>query len=404
MKEDGIEREVTLRARVLETIRKRKENVESGNINCIPSPFVRFRKAFPGLEQARYYLISAGTKVGKTQLTSYLMYSALDFAYCNTDKLHLKIFYFPLEESEQEIVLRYMSYLLYELTDRRMRVSPTDLMSTDADRIIPEEALSVLESEEFQSRMKFFEEHVEFSEERNCTGIYHVLFNYAKGHGKSIYRSLGYENKEGNEYKKFNHYVPDDPKEYVIPIVDHVSLLSPERGFDLRESINKLSEYFVILRNRYGYSPVAVQQQSTETTSLEAFKSRKIRPTMAGLGDSKYTAHDCDMMLGLCSPYAYELPNYLGYDVSKFRDNIRFMEVVVNRHGTSNDILALYFDGATCSFNELPLPNQVSDIAKVLEFIDKRNKVYDTKRGIVLFTHLKWCGKILLNDLHRFFN
>lgn len=61
---------------------------------------------------------------------------------------------------------------------------------------------------------------------------------------------------------------------------------------DLRESINKLSEYMVNLRNRYRYIPVVVQQQSTESIGLEAFKLNKIRPTVAGLADSKYTGRD----------------------------------------------------------------------------------------------------------------
>ena len=60
----------------------------------------------------------------------------------------------------------------------------------------------------------------------------------------------------------------------------------------LRETINKYSEYMMIARNNYHYIPVCVQQQSYETTNLEAYKSNKIRPTMAGLSDSKYTAKD----------------------------------------------------------------------------------------------------------------
>lgn len=140
-----------------------------------------------------------------------------------------------------------------------------------------------------------------------------------------------------------------------------------------------------------------------ETTSLEAFKSNKIRPTVAGLGDSKYTAHDCDLMLGLCSPYAYELPKYLGYDISKFKDNIRFMETVVNRHGNSHDVLPLYFDGATCNFNELPPPSNSLELTKCLNFIEKRDHIQETKGGVTLFTHLKDYPKLILNELHGIF-
>ena len=91
----------------------------------------------------------------------------------------------------------------------------------------------------------------------------------------------------------FKEYIPNNPNEYIIPIVDHVGLLQEERGMNLKMTIEKLSEYFVILRNRYSITPVLVQQQNMETTNLEAFKANKIRPTISGLSDSKYTAKDC---------------------------------------------------------------------------------------------------------------
>ena len=93
---------------------------------------------------------------------------------------------------------------------------------------------------------------------------------------------------------------------------------------DLRESINKFSEYMVMFRNRYNYIPVVIQQQNTETMGLDAFKAGKVRPTITGLGDSKYTGRDCSIMLGITNPYSHEINNYLGYDISKFKGNILF--------------------------------------------------------------------------------
>ena len=39
--------------RVIDQLRKRRENVLNGNINCIPSPFKRFSDDFPGIEQGK---------------------------------------------------------------------------------------------------------------------------------------------------------------------------------------------------------------------------------------------------------------------------------------------------------------------------------------------------------------
>jgi hypothetical protein len=198
--------------------------------------------------------------------------------------------------------------------------------------------------------------------------------------------------------KAFDYYEPNDPKEYVLIVWDHAGLTSLERGMDLRQTINKLSEYFVILRNKYNQSPVLVYQQSTETQSLDAFKSNKIRPTVAGLSDSKYPARDCSIMLGLSNPYAFELPEYLGYDITKFRDNIRFLEVVVNRFGVSNGILPLYFDGAVTSFSELPSPKDKNGLSQVYNYIER---VRNSTSAFLFFMSSSSNSKKSKGYLHR---
>lgn len=152
--------------------------------------------------------------------------------------------------------------------------------------------------------------------------------------------------------------------------MDNKFVLSPERDMDLRESINKLSEYMVILRNRYNYIPVIVQQQNSESQSLEAFKNNKIRPTISGIADSRYTARDCSVMLGITNPSSFDLPDYMGYPIKDaFKGNIRFLEVVINRNGSSNGICPLFFDGATNDFRELALPNEKDKIDRVLSYL-----------------------------------
>lgn len=111
-----------------------------------------------------------------------------------------------------------------------------------------------------------------------------------------------------------------------------------------------------------------------ETGNLDAYKAGKIRPTMAGLSDSKYTAKDCTVMLGITNPYSFEIPEYLGYNIQKLKGNARFLEVVLNRNGQSNGICPLYFDGATNFFSELPLPSDVTGLDKVYKYMDSLKK------------------------------
>ena len=367
--------------RIINNLKERRERVLNGEINCIPSAFTRFRDDFVGIEQGKYFLVSGQTKAAKTQIaTNMFMYNPLFYAYENPDKIHLKIFYFPLEESVENITLRFMSHLLSKYSN--YRISPLDLKSTNENKVVPIEALELLETDHYKNILNFYEDTVMYFEDRNPTGISKQIKSYAEKNGTIHKKKITITNKEtgaSEEREVFDYYEPHDPKEYVIIIIDHISLISPENQMDLRESINRLSEYMIMFRNRYNYIPVIIQQQGTETGNLDAFKNNKIRPTMAGLSDSKYTAKDCSMMLGITNPYSHELDNYLGYDIRKFKDSIRFLEVVLNREGQSNGIIALYFDGKTCTFKELPPPNDKEALEKVYKYLDKirgTNKVF----------------------------
>ena len=223
--------------------------------------------------------------------------------------------------------------------------------------------------------------------------IWKDLKGYAENHGTTYYKEITITDELGEEkkVKQFDYYIPNDKNEYVFIIIDHVSLIESERGLDLRNSINKVSEYLVIFRNRYNYIPVVVQQQNVETLGLEAFKSNKIRPTLVGLADSKATGKDCNMLIGITNPYSHELSEYLGYNILKFKTNIRFIEIVLNRDGNSNGICPLFFDGAVNDFRELPLPNETQKLQEIYDYLSRiRDAARNTaSRIFLLFSNIK---------------
>lgn len=366
--------------RILKSLRDRRNNILSGNVNCIPSPFVRFRNDFPGIEQGRYYLISASTKVGKTQLMNYLfLYNSVLYSYYHPDKVHLRVLYYNLEETQEAITLRFMCHLLYILSGKTIRKTPNDLKSVREDKVIDESILDMFEKEPYKSILEYFENTVTFLEDRNAYGMYKQSKKYAENNGTTYTKKLQVKNKSGDvidERDIFDYYVPNDPKEYVMIMVDHVSLLSPDGKQDLREAINTLSSYMVQLRNKYNYIPVIIQQQGQETSNLEAFKANKIRPTTAGLSDSKYTSKDCNVMLGLSNPYAFEMNSYAGYDLTRLKGNARFLEVVINRDGESNGMIGLYFDGAVNYYEELPPPRTQEYNILVERVVNRRNALF----------------------------
>lgn len=375
---------MSLIQRVLTNLEERRQRVLRGDINCIPSPFECFRQDFPGIEQGKMYLISGAAKSGKSQLTSFLfLYNSVLYAYNHPEQVRLKIFYFPLEETPEKITMRFMCYLLYELSGHKIRISPMKLQSVSQGCMIEADILELLNSIEYRSILDFYEDHVLFLNDRNPTGYWKAINRYAQDNGVIHRKKIIIENKEVGipiEKEVFDYYEPNDPDEYVITVVDHVSLVEQERGMTLKQCIDKLTEYAMVFRNHYNYIPVLIQQQNMESISLDAYKENKIRPTLAGLADSKDPGKATSVMLGITNPYAFELPYYPfpkdannpnNYLIRNLRGYFRFLEVVLNREGQSNGTLALYFDGATNYFAPLPPPTDATKLRKVYELVQR---------------------------------
>lgn len=150
-----------LRERVLKSLEDRREKVLKGDVNCIPLPFPRFREEFPGIEQGKYYLLSGATKSSKTQLANYLiLYNTILYIYYNPGIIKAKIFYYNLEETAEAITLRFMSYLLYILSD--IRISPSDLRSTNNSKPLDANILDLLKSKQYVDILNLYEEVVSF--------------------------------------------------------------------------------------------------------------------------------------------------------------------------------------------------------------------------------------------------
>lgn len=364
------EEKKSLYSRVYKNITDRRERLLTGKINCIPWGLPRFEEDLPGIEQGTYYLNSANQKVGKTQFTDYLfVYNPIQQVLDKGLKIKLKIFYFSLEMSKEEKMLSCFANILY--VKEGIRVSPTDLKSTKASKMLPQETLNIIKKYE-----KYFEEienTVEFIDDiRHGFGMFNLVRDYAMANGKLHMRDIEID---GKTTQVADYYEPNDPDEYVMIIIDHISLITPEKRngtqMSLHESISTLSsDYLIKLRNRFNYIPVVIQQQSSAQEGIENQKANRLRPTMDGLGDNKLTGRDANVMLGLFSPFRHNIPEYYGYDITKFKDNIRFLEIMGSRQGGAGTVCPLYFDGAVNYFSELPLPSDPK-INNVYEFLKK---------------------------------
>ena len=365
---DDLETKDSLYERTLQEIEKKRQRIIDGGVNCIPSPFKRFANDFCGIEQDTYYCITSFTKGGKSQLVSFMfIFQAIVFSYFAKEQVDFKIIYFPLEETKERIMQRFMTWLLFKKSGGSIRVSPKELRSTTA--ALDENIIDRLRQFDIQDILNYFEEHVIFpTEAPNPTGIYKYCKQYAEEHG-TVHTRMGKRKDElGQVYdvEIFDSYEQDNPNEYRMIIIDTINLIDTERGMTLKQSIDKLSEYCAkYLRNRYHYSPIIIQQQAFESEGNDAFKLGRVRPSVAGLGDSKYVSRDANIVLGLFSPFRFGITEYFGYDISILKDHIRFLEVIVNRDGEMGGLLPLWFDGAVCDFKEMPKADDTAALSSI---------------------------------------
>ena len=119
---------------------------------------------------------------------------------------------------------------------------------------------------------------------------------------------------------------------------------------------------------------MVVQQQNIESIGLDAVKLNRIRPTKSGLLDTKRTGDDTSLMFGITNPFSFDRPEYLKYDITKLKGYARFLEIVLNRTGSANDLLALYFDGATNYFTQLPSANNLEALQKVYDLVQRNEE------------------------------
>ena len=371
-------------------LRKIKDDKDAGKLFCIPfQNYPKLATSVPGIVPGMITMITAGSGVGKTQVAKALaVREPLEYAVKHNMKL--KIFYFALEESKQEFVDTMICNYVSQKSGLQI-----DILALQGYREKSIDAKIMLIIETYVEEMEELLQNVEVIDSvYNPTGIYKYLRNYADKNGTHHYEERVFiKNKideDGKKYtveekvRPYSHYVPNDPTQMTIVVVDHMSLLTPEKNKDTGNTMTQhqtmahWSTNYALkqITKHWNWAVVNVIQQE-QSGEREQFTmkgdsiQKKTEPSLAGFANNKEIQRDAKVILGVYAPDRYGFEEYHGYDIRRMRDTFRAIKVLKNRFGPPNKYHHMLFDGATNRFKELPKSSESHLLTPFYQTSDK---------------------------------
>tara|TARA_R110000796_G_scaffold181330_1_gene297903 strand:+ start:40980 stop:42188 length:1209 start_codon:yes stop_codon:yes gene_type:complete len=372
--------------RRVDELKNIKSKKDSGQIFCIPfTNYPKLSLSVPGVVPGMIQMVTAGSGVGKTQVTKAL-YVREPLEYALKNNLNLKIFYFALEESEQE----FIDTMICNFISSRCNIQ-MDLLTLQGfrEQSLPQDKMDLIDTH--IDDVETLLERVEIIDSvYNPTGVYKYCRDYADKNGTHVYEDREFIKKksDGTTFKEivkvYSHYIPNDPSAFTIVIVDHMSLLTPEK---IKGTTNMMSQHQTMAHWSTNYAlkqvtkhwnwavvNVIQQEQSGEkeqfTNKGESIQ-KKTEPSLASFANNKEIQRDAKVIIGVYSPDRYGFDDYHGYDVRRFRDTFRALKTLKNRFGAPNKYVHFLFDGATNRFKELPKSDERDKLVPYENMADK---------------------------------
>lgn len=310
-----------------------------------------------GTLRGKYYLIGAESSVGKT---SFADYSFLISPYMRSLEVELpyniKYFYYSFELSKEVKYINWLCAIIY--LKEGVVIDPNKAMGYLYPEVLNERELFLVKK--YEPLVNTLFANMTFNTSSNPTGMLFEIREWLANNGKEITEE--FIDEQGNKKHKVIEYIPNDPKQMVIVIVDHLALMTIESNNTLKQNMDLMSKYLIKLRNIYNITPVVIQQFNTGLTSVHRQATMRnmenqITPQRADFGDSTYTYQDSDFVIAGVSPYRYDLNTYKGYRIlgnNALRNKATFWCVIKNRPLGREGIIPLYRNTSFPLFTELP--------------------------------------------------
>jgi len=335
--------------------------------------FPRLYQQIPGLIKGTYYSVTGATGTGKTKYAKFLFVDHA-YKYCKEQSIPLNILYFALEESVEKFWVTMTCDLLYE----KFKTTITYYQYKGYHPGLTPEILDQIESvQDTIEDMKKYITVIDYVS--NPTGCYKTV--------RSLMDKLGTKedgivevDEFGNKYNSFN-YTYNNPDTHVIVMIDHISLMSPEKNqfsdcSTVHAAMSKWSEYVVrYICKKYQCIVCNVHQQAMSSDNTDNLKNDNLQPALSKFGDNLMISRDYMVVFSLFNPSRYKSTSreYSGYDMVKLKDAFREVSVLKHRDGKDSFSSPMYFNGKINYYKELPRPDDATSLQKVYNKIEKEH-------------------------------
>lgn len=354
---------------------KEVENGQIGKNTGLSMGHDKLINYIPNLQRKNMYIIGGETGTGKSAYAmNSFVFNPYDDWYNNyRDTTKFKIFLWSMEMDKNIVLTKAICRKLYNkyniLTDVNF------VLSRGKNRINQEVYDKVLETKNY---FEEFEDRVVILNGDNPTGIRNTIRKYMLENGVETYKKIQTNeiDEKGNKkiIKVFDKYIPNNPNFYVVSIFDHIGLLKGERGFNKKGRIDKLVEYMIDYRDRYGITPVMVQQLNRNMSSTARFQLGTVEPQLSDFKETADTTDAANFVMALFNPQRYEIGNYRKYNIGLLKDRFRSLKILKTRDGVADIIVGLKFLGEIGQFFELPMGHEMT--TRDYELIQKITKNY----------------------------
>jgi replicative DNA helicase len=341
----------------------------SGKNGGIPMGFNRLNR-YVGIRKSMYFLIGGNTGSGKTSfIDDCFVLNPFDWSLTREGKssgINLKVWYRSMERSRTYKIAKWVSRKIF--LDHGIIITVDKLLGWTSK-------MSEDEHNIFLSYKNYIDEMSKtitiIDGPENPVGIAKELKAYALQRGKI---------EQLDEYNKV--YVPNDPNEITIIVIDHIGLLKTTKDLPTKKQvIDKMSDELRHARDFYGYTIVVVSQFNRSISNPMRIKAGDVEPQLEDFADSSSTQNDADVVMALFDPMRYKVDDPSGYDLDKLKDEFgakyyRSVRLIKNSYGEDDIRIGLGFLGQVGLFKELPKRKDMTES----DYTDVTNKTFFLKK------------------------